>query len=51
MLSLRSIRREADVMPGGNLGSPRKILRGLKATQDEAAGGRVVLGLRPQSEV
>ena len=51
MLSLRSIWREADVVPEQQLGSTRKILRGLKATQDDAVGTVYPEGPSPRSEV
>jgi hypothetical protein len=44
MLSLRSIWREAGVVQREQLDGTRKILRGLKATQDDAVRGRLELG-------
>jgi hypothetical protein len=49
MLNLRSIWREADVVQGQQLDSTRKILHGLKATQDDAVGGRLEL-CHPESQ-
>ncbi len=50
MLSLRSIWREAGLVPEQQLGGTRQILRGLKATQDDARSPRSeVRG--PKSEV
>jgi hypothetical protein len=49
MLSLRSIRREAGLVQGQQLDSTRKILHGLKATQDDAVPGTVGTG-HPESQ-
>ena len=50
MLSLRSIWREADLVQGHQLNSTRKILHGLKATQNDAVWGTVGTGALPKAK-
>ena len=50
MLSLRSIWREADLEQGHQLNSTRKILHGLKATQNDAVWGTVGTGALPKAK-